>query len=259
MVLHASDGLKQLGVRVLDGPHLAQRALGADDALVDIAVDELRRFEVADGDAALEFERGARRDARARTRVAEGVGMGEANETGRDRGRAGVAVITRERDRAGAAHREGTRAGDHVGDGVRVGAIDHQRGVVDDGRGAQRARGRTRAHLDDTGGDGEVTREGIDAFEDERVVPGDDARGLREAITAVDLTDIADRAGTEVDGVDRTCARADDEAVKIQRGVIERQGRGDRAGTGAGALGDIAADIERSAIDNQGSLLYYHL
>ena len=212
---------------------------------------DCQRFR-ADGDAALEFERSAQGDARARTHGAEGVGVGEADQAGGNRGRARVAVVTRERDRAGAAHREGTRAGDRVGDGVGVGAVDDQRGVVDDGRGAQRARGRTRAHLDGAGGDREVAREGVDTFEDERVVRGDDAGGLREAQAAVDLTDIANRAGAKVKIIDRTCARTDDEAVEVQRGVIERQGRGDRAGASAGALGDIAADIERSAIDNQG-------
>ena len=178
--------------------------------------------------------------------------MGEADETSGNRGRAGVAVVARERDRAGAGHREGTRAGNRVGDSVSVGAIDHQRGVVDDGRGTQCARGRTRADLDDAGGYGEITREGVDAFEDERVVRGDDAGGLREAIAAVDLTDIANRAGAKVKIVDRTGARTDDEAVEVQRGVIERQGRGDRASTGTSALEDIAADVERAAVDDQG-------
>ena len=177
--------------------------------------------------------------------------MGEADKAGRDRGRTRVAVVTRERDRAQAGHRKGTRAGHRVGDGVGVGAVDDQRGVIDDGRGTQRARGRTRAHLDDTGGDGEVAREGVDAFENQRVIPGDDARGLREAEAAVDFTDVTERARTEVEGVDWTCARADDEAVEVQRGVIERQGRGDRAGASAGALDDVTADVERAAIDNQ--------
>ena len=177
--------------------------------------------------------------------------MGEADETSGNRGRAGVAVVARERDRAGAGHREGTRAGNRVGDSVSVGAIDHQRGVVDDGRGTQCARGRTRADLDDAGGYGEITREGVDAFEDERVVRGDDAGGLREAQAAVDFTDVADRAGAKVKIVDRTGARADDEAVEVQRGVVDSEGRGDRAGASAGALDDVTADIERAAVDDQ--------
>ena len=113
--------------------------------------------------------------------------MADGQRTGRDRGHSGEGIDAGERQVAGAGLDEGTRTRDEVGDGERVGSVDHQRGVVDDRSGTEdagraagadlqcavRDRGRTSISV----GAGEDDGAGTYLFEaSSRITTADDAR-----------------------------------------------------------------------------------
>ena len=198
----------------------------------------------ADSDAAAQFEGRTVGHGRAAGDAAEGGRVADGQEAGVDGGRARVGAGAGQHDRAGTTEGQAAGARDGVVGGVGARAVDDERGVVDDRADAEGARRRARADLEGAAGDGEDAGEAVEAFEDEGV-----RGGLAERAAAVDFGDVAERAGLEAEGVDRTGERADGEAVQVQRGVGEAQRRSDGGEAVADALGDRVADVDRAAGD----------
>ena len=167
--------------------------------------------------------------------------MADGQRTGRDRGHSGEGIDAGERQVAGAGLDEGTRTRDEVGDGERVGPVDHQRGVVDDRSGTEdagraagadlqcavRDRGRTSISV----GAGEDDGAGTYLFEaSSRITTADDARddqgaaGARAQVkVAGDLFVVGDISGVgssggpglEPDGLRVTLGGGDESIVEV--------------------------------------------
>ena len=225
----------------VDTAEIAERAGGADARAGD------GEGFVADGDAAAEFEGRAIGDGSTSGRVTERGRVTDGEQAGSDRRGARVGTGAGEEDRTRTDDIDGARARDGVGGGIGAGAVEDEGAVVDDRARTEGARGRTRADLERAGGDGELAREAVVAFEDERA-----RGGLGEDAAAVDLGDVLKRAGLEEHVVDRAGERADRVAVQIEGGVVELEGRGDRAEAVADALRDLVAHVDRAARDVQG-------
>ena len=172
--------------------------------------------------------------------------MTDGQQAGSDGGRAGERIGSGEHDGPRTGQGDRARTGDGVLRRVDARAVEDQRVVIDDRARTERARGRAGADLERAEGDRERAGESVGAFEDE-----DTGGGLGDRAAAVDLRDVPERAGLELQVIDRTGERTDGEAVEVERGVVEAQGRGDRSEAVAHALADRVADVDRAAGDDQ--------
>ena len=224
----------------IDAAEIAERARGTD-----ARAGHGEGFG-ADGDTAAKLEGRAVGDAGAAGHIAQGGRMTDGQQAGSDGGRAGERIGSGEHDGPRTGQGDRARTGDGVLRRVDARAVEDQRVVIDDRARTERTRGRAGADLERAEGDRERAGESVGAFEDEGA-----GGGLGDRAAAVDLRDVPERAGLELQVVDRTGERTDGEAVEVERAVVEAQGRGDRSEAVAHALADRVADVDRAAGDDQ--------
>ena len=124
------------------------------------------RNDVGDGDriGAIERQRGIVDDG-ARSKRAGRSAVADLQGSGADGGGSRIAVRAGERRDPCARLRERSRSRNGVGDGDRIGAIEGQRGIVDDGARSKRAGRSTIADLQGSGVDGGGSRIAVRAGE----------------------------------------------------------------------------------------------